>query len=132
MRNKALLHRTHPCEHGGVPTNKVPISSQHTLNIWNHLVERATSGRTITYSELAERVYGNRASQAVSQPLKKLISYCKQKGLPLLPILAVSKRTGRPSAGPEIYPDVRGETDRVFSFDWSKVSTPTPTDLDRP
>ena len=112
-----------------MPADKIPTSSKHTLELWNVLLKQAASGSTISYGELAERIYGNHATQAVSRPLSKLCSYCKRKGLPLLPILAVSKRTGEPSAGPEGYPDIQGETDRVLGFDWSRVCTPAPEDL---
>ena len=113
-----------------MPAHKTSLSSQRALEIWPYLIEQADRKGTITYGDLAEKVYGNRAAQSLSPSLNKLCAYCKSKDLPLLPVLAVSKRTGIPGGGPDLYPDPRNEKQRVFGHDWSNTCTLALENLD--
>ena len=49
--------------------------------------------------------------------------------LPLLPILVVSKETGRPGRGFPAVDDMDAERERVFAHNWFKMKPPTADDF---
>ncbi len=112
-----------------MPTSRVSAGSQRALDLWPHLISQARLRETIYYDELSEKIYHHPAPLALNSSLNKLCAYCKGKNLPLLSILAVSKETGEPGAGLDVYPDVPGETERVFAYDWLCVPGPSLAEL---
>ena len=112
-----------------MPTNKTAPGNQRALEIWPHLIAQALQRRPITFGVLAAKVGIPKAPLALISSLDKLCAYCTVKGIPQLPILVVAKNNGEPGFGKGIFPDVLGETEKVFNFDWSQVPGPSLTDI---
>lgn len=112
-----------------MPAHKAPIASLRALEIWPHLTAQALQQCPITFGALAAKVGIPKAPLALIASLDKLCAYCKTKGLPQLSILVVAKSDGEPGRGKGIFPDVPGETEKVFNLDWSRIPGPSLTDL---
>lgn len=81
---------------------------------WPILIESARDGRTISYSELAERAGPPLNRRRIHrQLLAPLSERCRRAGLPDLSALVVRKDTGKPGGGwfdPE-HPDAREQAE---------------------
>lgn len=57
-----------------------------------------------------------------------MLGWCRDRGLPWLPVIVVRRADGLPSGGYEVA-SVASETERVFAFAWSDVRAPSAPDL---
>lgn len=96
---------------------------EHAERLWSILTEFSKSREVQTYTGIGGRL-GLKA-QSVSGVLAPIHAYCEQNDLPLLTALVVQKKTRRPGTGFKSINDY----ERVFARDWTKVATPTATDL---
>ncbi len=112
-----------------MPAYKAAPASQRALEIWPHLIAQALQRGPITFGALAAKVGIPKAPLALIPSLDKLCAYCTVKSIPQLPILVVGKGNGEPGFGKGIFPDVPGETEKVFNFDWRQVDGPSLADL---
>jgi hypothetical protein len=94
------------------------------IQLWLVLIGRAQNRQTITYGDLSELMLRKRAPRSRSMGLGYLYAYCERKHLPLLPVIVVDKKTGRPEPL-DIYPNVAKETNKVFLFDWYGIHPPS-------
>jgi hypothetical protein len=84
---------------------------------WPLFVEAVRSGRTITYTELADRCGPPLTRRQVHrQLLKPLSERCRQAGLPILAALVVRKDTGQPG-GVWCSPTVSTDPQRAWAED---------------
>lgn len=92
-----------------------------------HLAAAASAGHTVTYSYLARECGGLARGQG--RVLAALADRCAREGLPVLPVLAVTRATRLPTVRAPIYQRLglttRGailaEQRRCFDHDWSPV-----------
>lgn len=99
------------------------------LLIWKALADAAQSESVVQYGEL-QRVAGV-GLQTLVHRLDAIYYYCKQKGLPPLPVLAISQRqpfVGQPGEG-YLGIDIPAETRQVQGHNWLPVSPPGDNDL---
>lgn len=61
--------------------------------------------------------------------LNPILHYCERNDLPLLPILVVSKETGRPGPGFPAVKDLDVERERVFAHNWFGMKPPSASDF---
>lgn len=90
------------------------------------LARAALRRETVSYGTFAA-AFGY-ANQGCGPVLTQMGQRLKAGGLPLLPVLVVSKETGLPSADARFYrslglsdTDIANEQERCFSFDWTKA-----------
>jgi hypothetical protein len=107
------------------------------IQAWIILVGRAHNRQTINYSELTRLMggpHGRRAGQWKGLRLGHLYEYCVSRGLPLLPVIVVSKSTGLPAdlapyrPAKVDGPDPNAEREKVFNYDWFDLYPPRDTD----
>jgi hypothetical protein len=87
----------------------------------------ASKGATLTYSDIAGKFGG--IARGYGDVLGGITIFCKENGYPLLPVLVVAKKTGRPSEGAALYRDfgliTRTQMDeeqrKCIGWDWKKV-----------
>ena len=84
--------------------------------MWQALVARATTRRTVTYGELAKDI-GYGAPNLMSGPLELIFRYCKAHQCPDLTVLVVTQATGKPGDGNNT-DDVDAEREWVFAHPW--------------
>lgn len=106
------------------------IAAVHRIRlVWEALVERARQRGIVRYRDLGNvtDVHGNE----LYKTLDAIYYYCKCKGIPPLPVLAVSPTAeyrDEPGAG-YLGIDIQRETGEVWEYDWSSVSPPEYDDL---
>lgn len=94
---------------------------------WDELVHQTRSRRTLTYTEL-DTLIGYNSPQGIGRILEHIYHLCKQRNLPPLTVITVSKTTGSPSHGMGDYAD--SDFERVYSFDWNSIPTPSAAEFD--
>lgn len=112
------------------------------IQAWMILIGKARNRQTITYGDLAKLMtggekssLGKRAGQWKGMRLGFLYAYCKERGLPLLPVIVVTKETGLPADMAPYRPnkldgpDPNAERERVFHFDWFAIHPPREGDM---
>ena len=106
------------------------------IQAWVILVGKARNRQTITYAQLANVMHGaikpllgKRAGQWKGMQLGQLLTYCKDRSLPLLPVIVITKKTGLP-ADTAPYSDPNAERELVFNFDWYDLHPPVESDLE--
>lgn len=85
----------------------------------------------LAYSDLAE-LMGKRPEAAISlsDPLGIVERYCASRGLPLLNMIVVSKRTGEPGSGarsgvaPNPGRSVQEDQQKVLNYSWFELRPP--------
>ena len=93
---------------------------------WPILRYNASLKQTMTYQELARRLYGTDARRVMGAILGHIARYCTANGLPQLNVIVVNKQTRRPGYSiPLASKDFDEMTERVFAFDWNTISAPT-------
>lgn len=95
--------------------------------LWQVLISAAYNRQVLTY-ELAGKPIGL-GPNTLSDHLGQIQRYCERNKLPLLPILVVSKETGRPGRGFPAVDDMDAERERVFAHNWFKMKPPTADDF---
>lgn len=108
------------------------------IQAWVILVGKARNRQTITYLQLANLMHGDsepplgrRAGQWKGMRLGQLLTYCKTRNLPLLPVIVVLKDTGLPAnMAPYNPPEPNAERERVFNFNWYDLHPPIESDLE--
>ena len=94
--------------------------------IWQALVARATTRRTVTYGELAKDIdYG--AHNLMGNQLRRVAAHCKTNRFPDITVLIVRSDTGKPGAA--TVGDVDAEREGVFAFEWFQKLPPTLEDM---
>ena len=93
------------------------------------LTRLAARGERVAYADFAFEL-GLGSPRNLGWLLTPLVEWCRECGLPLLPVIVVRRADGLPSGGYD--PDLIGpETARVFGHDWRAVPGPGPADLFR-
>ena len=100
------------------------MKSSYRAEIARFIAEKAGK---LTYGDIAAEFGG--IERGYGSVLGGITIFCRERGLPLLPVLVVSKRTGRPSEGAKLYldfglrepEDFDEEQRRCLAQDWSKV-----------
>jgi len=108
------------------------------IQAWLILIGKAHNRQTVTYGELSKLMrgknappLGRRAGQWKGMRLGQLFTYCKERRLPLLPVIVVTKKTGKPAdLAPYNPPDTDEERERVFDFDWYGYYPPSESELE--
>ena len=95
--------------------------------LWQVLISAAHNRQVLTY-ELAGKPLGL-GPNTLSDHLGKIQHYCERNQLPLLPILVVSKETGRPGPGFPAVKDLDIERERVFAHHWFGMKPPAAVDF---
>lgn len=95
--------------------------------LWQVLISAAHNRQVLTY-ELAGKPLGL-GTNTLSSHLGQIQSYCERNKLPLLPILVVSKETGRPGKGFPAVADMDAERERVFAHNWFGMKPPSAADF---
>lgn len=91
------------------------------------IADEIGSKATVTYGDLQTR-FGILA-RSWGDPLGGITYWCRDRGLPLLPVVVVLKKTGMPSKGAALYEDlglkseeqIIAEQQRCRAYDWSSV-----------
>lgn len=91
------------------------------------LTALASRRERIAYSDFAFDL-GLGSPRNLGWLLSPMLGWCRDRGLPWLPIIVVRRADGLPSGGyePRL---IEAETERVFDHDWSAVTAPTGDDL---
>ncbi|HVC96893.1 MAG TPA: hypothetical protein VND64_24655 [Pirellulales bacterium] len=93
--------------------------------VWPELVELASRKDSINYTALMEKVgVGGEPREFASQCLRRIANCCRASKLPMLNVLVVNKRTGKPGGGIPFVSDLGAERERVFAFDWASYPPP--------
>ena len=95
--------------------------------LWQILISAAHNRQVLTY-ELAGKPLGL-GTNTLSGHLGQIQRYCERNQLPLLPILVVSKKTGRPGSGFPSVKDMDVERERVFAHNWFGMKPPAAVDF---
>src|SRR4051794_11043213 len=99
---------------------------QRAQQIWSVLVFAAREQKVLSYEMLAQ-ITG--MSNMMGDELGYIHNYCKhhRPDMPWLNVLAISKKSGRPSAA---FPtDLAAEQARVFVYNWLDHGMPSVDDL---
>jgi hypothetical protein len=88
--------------------------------VYEVLIAAAHHRQTLTYEIVAELVGVHRVG--LGYFLDAITKYCTKNGYPLLTVLVVQKGSGRPSAADKFQRDIDKERERVFKFEWYKIS----------
>jgi hypothetical protein len=112
------------------------------IQAWLILIGKARNRQTITYGDLAKLMtggvkssLGKRAGQWKGMRLGSLYAYCEERGLPILPVIVVTKKTGLPADLAPYRPNERhgpepnAEREKVFDYDWFGIHPPCEGDL---
>lgn len=107
------------------------------IQAWLILIGKAHNRQTVTYAELTQLMrgkgapsLGRRVGQWKGLKLGHLWTYCKNRKFPLLPVIVVTKKTGKPAdLAPYNPPDLDKERERVFEFNWYAYFPPSESDL---
>jgi hypothetical protein len=108
------------------------------IQAWLILIGRAHNRQTITYTELSTLMQGKsgkRAGQWKGLRLGQLFKYCKDRGLPLLPVIVVTKDTGLPADMAPYFPakpdgrEPNAEREDVFRYDWYALCPPRKSEI---
>ena len=94
------------------------------VQIWQILIGSAYRRETLTYKELV-RLLGGKNPKVLAKQLGHIMHWCSQNKLPPLTILVVNKGTGSPGGGLTLVADRGKLRERVFTFDWYGVYTPS-------
>jgi hypothetical protein len=106
-------------------------SKSRMIQVWLILIAQAHVGEPITYSELSVLMLGKRLPRSPAMRLGQLLTYCKERGLPPLPVIVVTKKTKKPAPDAPYNPSaVPSDMRRVFAFDWFGIHPPTEDDLE--
>ncbi len=92
--------------------------------IWPTLVDWARKRGTVSYASLKEAVGFRGWQKTFSQCLGRIANYCHLKRWPILTVVVVNKRTGKPGGGIPFVEDFDAELKRVHAFPWQKHPTP--------
>lgn len=92
------------------------------------IAQHAPKAGLLTYGDLAKRFGG--IARSYGNRLGGITIFCKDHGLPLLPVVVVNKKTKRPSAGALLYRDlgieddaeIQNEQRKVRAYDWTDVA----------
>ena len=103
------------------------MKRSYSSEIAQFLADNAVEGKSVTYRQLADRFGG--IAQGYGDKLGGITIFCRDNGLPLLPVIVVNKSTGRPSDGAQLYFDfgIKSESAmdleqaRCFQFNWSII-----------
>ena len=95
--------------------------------LWKVLTSAAHNRQVLTY-ELAGKPLGL-GPNLLSDHLGQIQRYCERNKLPLLPILVVSVKTGRPGPGFPAVKDLDAERERVFAHNWFGMKPPAAEDF---
>ena len=99
------------------------------LKIYLILIGMAVRRATVTYGELDDKI-GRGGARLLAGPLRCLMRWCHQEGLPALTAIVVEKDNGRPSSGlTTVEGDFAAEQQRVFRHDWFAHFPPTIEEL---
>ena len=110
---------------------RVPTGAYRAADSWKILVESAKNRQTVTYGELSDSL-GRSVVRGIGKILDHAGWYCRDKDLPPLTSIVVNKKTKRPGPGWEIITpnvDLQVAQEKVFAYDWSGISPPTPEEL---
>jgi hypothetical protein len=102
---------------------------QRAAQIWPILTLSATNKQLLTYDFLAKLI--GVPPPALGQLLEPIQSYCRNKKLPPLTILVVSRKTGLPGSGFNAASDIPKHQIKVFGYDWLKHSCPKPEEFEK-
>lgn len=104
------------------------------IQAWLILIGRARNREPITYTALSELMLGKRAPRSRAMRLGQLYTYCKQRELPLLPVIVVtikSNSTKPADLAPYDSDTLDAERERVYDFNWFDLHPPTETELNQ-
>ena len=91
--------------------------------IWEVLITRAATKKTLTYKSLSEEV--NVHHRALRHALEVIQQYCQANKLPHLTALVVNSTTGVPGAGNNLDDsELDNEYQRVFNYNWKSMLNP--------
>jgi len=112
----------------GIRGGAIVTTFQRALQLWSVLVFAAREQKVVSY-EMLGRMTG--MANEMGRELGHIYYYCKQKDLPLLNLLAVSKETGIPGDGcPEDLSSLPAQQARVFVYDWLGYGAPKVEDFE--
>lgn len=103
-------------------------NSERAQQLWPLLVLAARNQQVLGYA-MIEQMTGI-ARQGLGQPLGSIYYYCKRQDLPLLNLLAISQKTGKPGFEVLKNMDLPTAQARVFLFDWLSHGIPSTQDFD--
>ncbi len=91
--------------------------------IWEILISRAASSKTLTYKLLSEEV--NVHHRALRHALEVIQDYCQSNKLPHLTALVVNSTTGVPGAGNNLDDSqLEKEYQRIYRYNWTAMLNP--------
>ena len=100
------------------------------VQAWQILVGTAMNRQTLTYSGLAQAMYGRRAQGVLDRILGHVAFYCVDNKLPALTSIVVGKGRGTPGCDiPIDLKTVDKEREKVYGFNWYDVYPPTAEEL---
>ena len=102
-------------------------TNERALQLWQILISAAHNRQVLTY-EIVGNLTGLQPL-GLANFLNPILHYCERNQLPLLPILVVSKETGRPGQGFPEGIDLDAERERVFAHKWFQHIPPAPGDF---
>lgn len=100
---------------------------KRALQAWLILIGAAWRRETVTYTDLAIAMFGNRALRHLGKILGHIAYYCEQHRLPYLNCIVVGKFSGQPGWKVPVYNDK--ERERVYHYLWFHVVPPSPEEL---
>ena len=101
--------------------------NERALQLWQVLISAAHNRQVLTY-EMVDNLT-RLQPLGLANLLNPILHYCERNQLPFLPILVVSKETGRPGQG---FPEKIGldaERERVFAHNWFGMKPPSADDF---
>jgi hypothetical protein len=100
---------------------------ERAAQLWQILISAAHNRQVLTY-EIVGKLTGLQPL-GLANFLNPVLHYCENNKLPLLPILVVSKESGKPGQG---FPEGIGldaERERVFAHNWFAMKPPAADDF---
>jgi hypothetical protein len=102
---------------------------ERAQQFWSVLAFAAREQKVVSY-EMMQHLTGMAIESG--RELGHIYYYCRNRKLPLLNLLAISKKTGKPGDGcPANLSELPVQQARVFSYDWLKHGAPSAEDFKR-
>jgi hypothetical protein len=100
------------------------------VQAWQILIGAAMNRQIITYSMLAEAMYGRKAAGVLDKILAYVEGYCSHSNSPHLTSIVVGSGRGKPGRfNPVDLKAVDKEREKVYAYDWYDVYPPKAEEL---
>ena len=93
------------------------------MQIWSILISAAHGRKTLTYGDIAKYL-DYKGAGVLSQPLDRVMVYCKNNGYPPLTCLVVNQETGLPGDGLTTVENLPKDREKVYQKNWYALYPP--------